>query len=273
MKKLICFLMVMMSVGYTAHAQSDDACVEDNLSYQAGEEVHYQVFYKWGLMNAHAGNVSFKCEETTYQDESAYHITAVGKTLSTYEWFYKVKDVYETWIDQATGLPLKFKRDVNEGGYRIAQEYTFDNPENQATIVKSVVNGNTKISNKKYDISQCAQDVLSAIYRCRNIDFKNKKNGDKIKLNFFIDGDMYNSQLTILARENVKTKMGTYKCVKFKATLVKGTIFEGDEELTVWATDDANKVPILIEAPIVVGRVRAVISGWSGLRNPISSKL
>jgi hypothetical protein len=139
--------------------------------------------------------------------------------------------------------------------------------------VHSATNGTTKITNKVYKVNQCVQDVLSAIYRCRNIDFSNKKSGERIPLTIFIDGDQFEISLKYLGKENIKTKMGTMRCNKFKANLVKGTIFEGDEEVFVWATDDKNQVPVLIEAPIVVGRIRATISNWKGLRNPITSKI
>ncbi len=273
MKKLfwLCGLLMLAAPDKTT-AQNDGLCVEDNTNYQSGESISFQVFFKLGLMNAHAGNVNFTVTEREYNDDMSYHIVGVGKTVSSYEWFYKVNDTYESWVDQATGLPLRFKRNINEGGYKIMQEYTFDNPNNHAMIVKSVTNGETKITNKKYNVNQCVQDVLSAIYRCRNIDFTTKKAGDRIPLTIFIDGDQYEINLNYLGKETIKTKLGTLRCNKFRANLVKGTIFEGDEEVLVWATDDKNQVPVLIEAPIVVGRIRATISNWSGLRNSITSK-
>ena len=53
--------------------------------------------------------------------------------------------------------------------------------------------------------------------------------------------------------------------------MVQGTIFRGDEDVLVWVTDDENKIPIYIQAKIIVGTVKAYLRESKGLRNPVSS--
>jgi len=61
--------------------------------------------------------------------------------------------------------------------------------------------------------------------------------------------------------------------MKFGVGLVKGAVFTGKEELTVWITDDDNKIPIYLESPIKVGTVRGRIIGMKNLKYPLSSKV
>ena len=49
--------------------------------------------------------------------------------------------------------------------------------------------------------------------------------------------------------------------------LVEGTIFKGGEDMTIWVTDDGNRVPIMVEAKILIGSVKAIITGAEGLVN------
>jgi hypothetical protein len=72
----------------------------------------------------------------------------------------------------------------------------------------------------------------------------------------FLDNEVYSMYIRYLGKETVKTKYGKFKAIKFKPLLIKGTIFEGGEKMTVWVSDDANRIPIRIESPIVVGKVK-----------------
>ena len=75
-----------------------------------------------------------------------------------------------------------------------------------------------------------------------------------------------------LGKEVIKTKYGKFNAIKFKPLLLKGTIFEGGEHMTVWVTDDDKKIPVLVESPILIGFIRAELHKYEGLRNPMTSK-
>jgi hypothetical protein len=117
------------------------------------------------------------------------------------------------------------------------------------------------------------QDVLSAIYYARNIDFNKYKPGDKIPFNMFIDEEVHPLFIRYLGKEVVKTKYGKYKAIKFSPLLINGTIFSGGEKMVVWVSDDPNHVPLRIESPITVGSVKVDMKGYSNLRYPLSSRI
>lgn len=240
-------------------AAGDDFCGIRNTTFKAGESITFKVYYTLGVYVA-AGEATFKTSLERMNNKPVYHIVGEGKTYSFYDNFFKVRDKYETYIDTATLQPYKFVRNVFEGGYKKYENITFNQSANTAVTSEGV-----------FQVPNCIQDVLSSIYYARNINFDNYKINDKIPFSMFLDNETYNLYLRYLGRETVKTKYGKFKAIKFKPLLIKGTIFEGGEKMTVWVSDDANRIPVRIESPISVGSIKVDMMGYQNLKYPLSS--
>jgi hypothetical protein len=243
-----------------AKAPGDEFCGIKNLAFQAGEEISYTVYYAVAGLYIDAGNALFTNTLEKINNKPVYHISGVGKTNPSYDWIYKVRDKYETFIDTATMQPLKFLRNVDEGGYKKYENITFNRNANTAVTTEGV-----------FKVPDCIQDVLSAVYYARNIDFSKSQPNDKIPFTMFLDNEVFNMYVRYLGRETVKTKYGKFRAIKFKPLLIKGTIFQGGEKMTVWVSDDANHVPLRIESPIVVGKVKVDMMSSKNLRYPLTS--
>jgi len=87
----------------------------------------------------------------------------------------------------------------------------------------------------------------------------------------FLDNEVYEMYVRYLGKETIRTKYGKFRAIKFKPLLIKGTIFEGGEKMTVWVSDDRNHVPIRIESPISVGSVKIDMISYKNLRYPLTS--
>lgn len=258
MKKIFSFLIAAFST--TALSAGDDFCGIRNTAFQNGESITFTVFYSVVGIYVNAGSVNFTATVERLNNKPVYHIVGDGKSNSSYDWIFKVRDRYESWIDTSNLQPIKFIRNVNEGGYKKYQSVTF----NQKT--------NTAISNDGvYKVPNCIQDVLSSVYYARNINFSKYKVNDKIPFDMFLDNEIYNMYIRYLGKETIKTKYGKFRAIKFKPLLVKGTIFEGGEKMTVWVSDDANHIPLRIESPISVGSVKVDMMQYKNLRYPLSS--
>jgi hypothetical protein len=235
-------------------------CRVKNTSFKPGENITYKVYYHLGAMNVGAGEATFSNKVEKYNGKSVYHVTGAGKTYRSYDWFFKVRDLYESYIDTSTFRPLKFKRAVREGGTSFTNDVSFDFTKQTAVSTKATT-----------EITPCTQDVLSMIYWSRNLDFSKLLLGDKIPFDMYIDEKVYNLYIRYLGKEKVKTELGTFNCIKFKPLLIKGTMFNDGENMNVWVTDDANHVPVRIEAMITVGEIRADLISANGLRHGLSS--
>jgi hypothetical protein len=257
------FLVVLLTVGMKPlpqQAPATDFCNVRNTSFVVGEQIDFTVYYNVAGIFVNAGNATFTSQLARFNGRPVFHITGVGKTHPSYDWIFKVRDQYETFIDTATMQPLKFIRNVNEGGYKKYENITFNRTANTAITTKGV-----------YKVPACVQDVISAIYYARNIDFDKYKPGDRIPFTMFLDNEVYNMYIRYLGKETIKTRYGKFSTIKFKPLLLKGSIFEGGEKMTVWVSNDANKIPVRIESPITVGSVKVDMMGYKNLRYPLTS--
>lgn len=260
MKKIsIFFLLCLQLIAVEANV---DSCGLRNKAFSANEQVTFFVFYTLAGIWVHAGNVTFTVKAETLNNKPVYHITGDGATNPSYDWIYRVRDKYETYIDTTTLLPYRFIRNVDEGGYKIYQNVTF----NQQTHTAIAREG-------AFKVPPCVQDVLSEVYLARNMDFDNYKPGDQIPFDLFLDNEVYHMYIRYLGKETIKTRYGKFRCIKFKPLLLKGTIFEGGEKMTVWVSDDANRLPIRVESPITVGNVKIDMMMYRNLRHPLTSLL
>jgi hypothetical protein len=245
---------------YIKLSAGDDFCGIRNNAFDEDEQIDFNIFYSVMGLYVNAGNATFSTELQKMNGKPVYHITGLGTSNSNYDFIFKVRDKYESYIDTATLQPYRFSRNVDEGGYKIYESVTF----NQKT--------NTAITNKGvYKVPNCVQDVLSSIYLARNFNFDVLKVGDKIPFNMFLDNETNNLYIKYLGKEKIKTKYGKFNAIKFSPLLIKGTIFQGGEGMTVWVSDDANHIPLRIESPIVVGSIKVDMMSYQNLRYPLTS--
>jgi hypothetical protein len=245
---------------HTNPAPPDDFCGMHNVSFRVDEEISFTVYYAVAGIYVNAGNAVFTSKLETIGSRPVFHITGDGKTNSSYDWIYKVRDKYETFIDTATMQPLKFIRNVNEGGYKKYQNITFNKTANTAIATDGV-----------FKVPPCVQDVVSSMYYARNVDFSKLQPEDKIPFSLFLDNEVDNMYIRFVGREDIKTKYGKFHALKIKPLLLKGQIFDGGENMTVWVTDDMNHIPVRIESPLVVGKVKIDMMSYANLRYPLTS--
>jgi hypothetical protein len=240
----------------------DDFCGIRNTAFVPNESITYNVFYSVIGIYVNAGTATFNTTLEKLNNRPVYHAVGEGRSNSSYDWIFKVRDKYESYFDTTYLQPLKFIRNVDEGGYKKTENVIFDQQNNIANTTKGV-----------FKVPNCIQDVLSAVYYARNIDFNKYKVEDKIPFSMFLDNEVYNLYIRYLGKETVKTRYGKFRAIKFRPLLVKGTIFEGGEKMTVWVSDDPNHIPLRIESPIVIGSLKADMMQYRNLRHPLSSKI
>ncbi len=254
-------VLAPFTVMVAAIAQPSDAAAPSrNKSFKAGEHLTYHIYYNMGFVWINAGNVNFNIKNENLLGHKTFHITSDGKTAKNYEWFFKVDDKYETFLDRETLLPVKFLRNVHEGSIKIKNDVSFYHPFGYA------ISDTTKFPIQKY-----TQDILSAIYFARTINYDKYSPGDKIPFSLFLDNTLYGVYIKYLGKEEITTKMGTFKAIKIAPLLIKGTIFKDGDKMEVWVSDDDNHVPLRVSSPIIVGSIKADLMGYDELRNTFTS--
>ena len=256
LKAIISLLLLL----FTTTQQEQPFCGIHNTAFKDGEEVTMRVYYTTLGLYVGAGEAKFSTTLERYNGVPVYHCVGVGSTYSFFDNFYKVRDRYESYIDTGSMLPVKFIRNVDEGGTKIYNNVTFNHDAGTAVSTHGL-----------FKVTSCIQDVISSVYYARNIDFSRYKPGDKIPFDMFLDDEIYHLYLRYEGKENVKTKYGKFRAIKFKPLLIKGSIFEGGEQMNVWVSDDANHLLLRAESPISVGSIKVDMMGYKNLRYPLTS--
>ena len=240
-------------------------CNVNSKAFNSGEVLRYGAYYNWGFIWLNAGEAEFTVTSKKYEGRDVYHLYAYGSSYKSYDWIFKVREKYQSYVDTETLQPLWYERDVTEDRYTAFEDYKFDYENNVI---------NTYVQKRKnpgvygtLPLTPCLFDVMSAIYYFRSVDFSNYRVGDRIPVNIILDSQSYNLYMRYLGKEEVRTRdRKRYNCLKFAVQLVKGTIFKEGEDAIVWVTDDENKIPVIVEAPILVGSVKAILTDAKGLK-------
>jgi len=246
------------------HSASDPAVEPlrelEQTAFQVGEKLDYTIRY--GVINA--GKATVKVAGLVSKNQRpTYHMVGTGRSVGMAEWFFKTRDRYETFIDSKAMVPWEFIRDVNEGGHIIKRHLVF----NQYTQkVKDLKHPDKGI----FNYAPYAQDMLSSFYYARAHDTKNMKVGESLSFTMFLDHEQFPFALKLIDRKVIKTKFGKVKCLVLRPVLQKGRVFKDEESMTIYVTDDANKIPILIQSELLVGSIKIELSDYEGLRNPVS---
>lgn len=228
-------------------------------AYGEGEWFNFRVHY--GFLTA--GYATLEVENSFINGKEVYHVIGEGRTTGISRWFFKVEDFYQTYIDKEKDIPYRFIRKINEGGYTKDIQIDFDHDTYNALVFNKKNNTKDIVSFPKD-----AQDMLSALYFLRNnLDIKNLKKGDEFKMNMFFDKKNYKFKLKFLGREIIKTKFGKVSCLIFRPYVQSGRVFKEKESLTVWISDDDNKIPLLIKADLTVGSLKASLIEFKGLKH------
>jgi hypothetical protein len=237
----------------------------ENTAFQKGEKITYRVFYDsylTGNVNAGTATLEIKPESEIIGGRKAMNVVGLGKTRGAFNFFFRVVNRYETYIDEEAILPLLFIRRIHEGGYKKSQDVMFNQRENLAISNTATVK-----------VSENIQDLISAFYYMRTFDFTHAKLGDVYDVSFFLDDTVHVSRVMFDGREVVTTRSGTFKTLRFKPQVLTGDVFSQPYPMTLWISDDKNKIPVLAQSGILVGSVKMELVEYKGLKNPLTSRI
>ncbi len=229
-----------------------------NNAWALGEKTSYRVHY--GVINAGVIDMEIEPALATVGKRNAYHIHAKGRSVSGFDWFFKVRDHYESYVDDQAIVPLQFVKKMEEGSYKDSDFAIFNY---NTRKVSSARKGTASISKD-------VQDLLSAIYYSRTININNAKAGDVFPLSLYLDGEIYELQIKYIKKEVIKTDIGKVNAVKVVPLVIADRVFKEKEGLELWVSDDENKVPLRVKAELAVGSVKVDITRHSGLKHPLN---
>ena len=271
-------ILFILSFGLLTHAQqadSGDLALNSEIptsslktvkspkkesTFQAGEWLKFRMHY--GFLNASYATLHVK--SNMINGVPVYHVVGKGRTSGFASIFFNVDDTYESYFGMEDGKPYKFVRKIDEGGYTKDYEINFDHKKDTAVL-------NDKKNNKTYDfnLQDSIQDLLSAFYYLRNnYDPDDLVKGEAVKLKMLYDDEgIFDFKLKYLGTEILKTKFGKVECYKFRPLVQSGRVFKEQESLTLWVSNDENRIPVRIQADLAVGAIKVDLEAYNGLKN------
>ncbi|NUM32151.1 MAG: DUF3108 domain-containing protein [Bacteroidetes bacterium] len=268
MKKIIILTVILIIVSSFKHVKqleisdslpfSKKRVIENN-AFTYGEELNYRVHY--GIINAAKIKMRVEDKPVEINGRQTFHLIADGKTNKTFDWMFKVRDRFESYLDMEFYAPIKYFKSVKEDRYSDVDLVFFDHE-----------NKWLKGKKKSMECPAYVQDIIGATYYARTIDFNKAQKGDVFPINIYLDQEIYNLEFKYLGKETIKSDIGKVRCIKIMPKVVKDRVFKDDDAITLWISDDDNKIPVRVEAEIYVGSVKVDLTSYSGLRNNFSSK-
>ena len=255
MRCLTLLLLILPFIGFT---QSGDTLLmvepEEALELRVlqhgmpfgGEHLTYNVRY--GFISA--GEAELKVTEgPEYGGRPTWRVIGAGRSTGAFDWVFKVRDHYETHLDIAGLFPHHFIRSVREGGYRLERDIDFDPAKRTAVVHQDD-------RTKHHQLPAYCQDLVSSFYYARSLPIERMSEGDLIEIPTLVDGKVHPIRARLMGRETIDVPSGTYDCWRFSPVVQEGRIWKSDDDLTVYVSADARRIPVLVKSDLVVGSVR-----------------
>ncbi|MDX2196029.1 MAG: DUF3108 domain-containing protein [Cytophagales bacterium] len=243
------------------HSQAAIELERDNFS--KGELLTYRLHY--GFITAGKATIAVDNDIYDINKKPCYSISVTGSSIGTFDLFIKIRDTWSTYIDTTDYVPQKSVRNIEEGRYKLLEEATYYYAEEKVNVLRMQPGRQNEV--KDYKVPHNVQDIVSGFYYLRRINFNKLTKGDTLSINAFFDKNNYKFRVRYMGKGTVKTDAGKFRAIKLVPVMPKNTMFDGEESIKVWISDDKNKIPLLAEAEMYVGAVQLELTQYKGLRN------
>lgn len=252
---LVVFSLILPQLTHSQHVLPFNA-------FKPGEKISYNVMYNLGLLWVNAGKVEFTVDSAHFNGVPAYLFKSSGSSYPEYDWVMKVRELFVSYTDYNSLKSYKYIRKSIEGSYFANETYIFDYKWN--SIYSETENSKQKLIYDTLSLKPGVMDLLTAIYYCRNIDFEKYDINGQIPLYVVVDNKTELITIKYLGEDVYKLEKGKkINCLKFSVTLVQGTIFKSGDNMKILVTKDNLRIPVYVEADILIGTVKAFIQSFS----------
>ena len=243
-----------------------------NFAFKVGEKLEYNMYYNLGFIWLDAAKVKFTVEEDVYEEQPVYNLFMTSETVKSFAVFY-FKDTTYSYVNQKTLLPYFTYQASREKKYFSIDKYTFpqDVTPWQVFLERKTTRNHT---HSIFTAEKPHYDLLSTLYRLRNIDASALTVNEKIPMPMIFNDGTYDLYIRYVGKEQIKLKNGKiYNALKFKPMLAEGKMFEKGEGMTIWISDDENKIPLMVESKMKIGSVKAMLSSEKHIAHPMNSEV
>jgi len=259
-KRFFIFAFLVLNLSYYGQSliKNDEFRTIGNNAFKVGEKLTFDV--KFGFITAGIATMQVPSIKKI-SGRDAYHITFTVNSVPSFDWFYKVRDRYETYLDVQGLFPWRFEQHIREGGYKRDFSAFFDQRK-----------GKAKTTEGQYEIPPYVNDIVSAFYLARTFDYSEMKIGDRFNLENFYKDKVYPLDVVYLGTETIEVEAGKFECIIVEPLVREGGLFKSDGNIVVWLTNDDLKLPVKVKTKVIVGAINAELTSYEGLSGKLLSK-
>ncbi|MEJ2536650.1 MAG: DUF3108 domain-containing protein [Calditrichia bacterium] len=246
----------------------------NNNAFHVGEKLSFNVRY--GFIKAGEATMEVK-GKVPIGDREAYEIISTANSTGTFDFFFKVRDRVESYIDTKGLFSWKFNKKLREGSYKFDLLVDYDQYNGKALVDMIRYNDNDddsltirKQENFTVDIPPYVLDILAAFYYVRT---QKLRIGMPIYLSNHDNKKVYDLRVIVQKRETIKVKAGKFRCIMVQPQLRGEAIFKQKGELWVWLSDDKYKIPVQMKSAVFVGSITTELTKIEGIKLPLPSQI
>lgn len=239
-----------------------------NDSFTRGEVLKFKMTY--GIFTVGRGSANIHPNYFKLNERDCYKVDVFAETVGMVNWVTDIKDQWGAYVDTAALVPHMFYRRQREGHYKKDEQTYFDHP-NRKIRVRSIDKQTNKWKDPLfYDAPAQVRDMISGFLYLRIMDLTHLKVNDTVRVAGFFEDEFYNLRIIYKGKEAIRTKVGKVNTLVFKPVMPKNQLFDGENSITAYFSDDKNRIPVKINAQMFIGSAGVELTDYSNLRNPLS---
>lgn len=247
---ILCFILILNAIP-SANSQS----------IKPGEKLIFAGSYNMGGLMTQLAQVTMSTESVSTSKNNYLHLNCELATYSKWDSFFKIRDLYESYVNPSNLKPNLYKRSIEEGGFIKKEKYVFKGN----TINSTSKRKNQPETQKSFTIGGSTQDVISIFYKVRTLDFSKFRQGQTQSLMIVFDEKQIPVTLKYMGKETVNAgNLGKKECYKVSIG-AKTDALRGKDKNIIWLTADDKKVPALLKFSIPVGLGQLALTSASGI--------
>lgn len=228
---------------------------------KSGEKLVFAGSYNMSGLMTQLAQVTMSTENVTTSKNTYLHLSCELSTYSKWDSFFKIRDIYESYVNPTTLKPNLYKRSIDEGGYTKKEKYVFKGNTVNSTMKKK----NKPETQKTFTIGGSTQDVISLLYKVRTMDLSKFKEGQTQSLMIVFDEKQIPVTLKYMGKETISAgNLGKKECYKLSIG-AKTDALKGKDKNLIWLTADSKKIPALLKFSIPVGTGQLALTSATGM--------
>lgn len=232
---------------------------DDQKAFSVGERLSFDV--NFGFITAGYAEMIIPQLDTVL-GTTTYKVQFNVRSTPTFDFFFEVRDRYETYLDTSTIVPWRFEQHIKEGNYRRDYSAIFDQHNKIA-----------KTDEGDFSIPDFVHDIMSAFYYARTIDYSKFKMGQRVHLQNFFKGKTNPLDIKYLGKQEINVDAGRFRCIIVEPMVKEGGLFKSEGRILIWLSDDENKIPVKVSTKVIIGSIDAELKEYSGIRNELKAKI